>query len=68
MNTVVTPTPTPIPIESVLKEGTSLFAWVFKCLGSVVTTILDHPILLIGSLIMLAGLVIGIFRRLMNLS
>lgn len=65
----VTPSPTPTPnINGVLTQGTSLFAWVFECLGSVVTTILAHPILLIGSLIMLVGLVVGICRRLMNLS
>lgn len=61
-------TPTPLPMEDVLSEAGNLFTWVMSSLGSVVSTIIENPILLLGFIIGLVGLVIGFTRRLMNLS
>ena len=59
---------TPTGIAALLASGTELFKWVMTCLGSVITTITGNPILLLGFLMALCGFVIGITRRLMNLS
>jgi hypothetical protein len=60
--------PTPTPMTDLLAAATSLFTWTMTQLGSVITTITGSPILLLGFLMALVGFVIGITRRLMNLS
>lgn len=55
-------------MTKLLESATSLFTWVMTQLGIVITTITANPLLLLGFLIGLVGLVIGITRRLMNLS
>lgn len=55
-------------MTELLAAATSLFTWVMTQLGTVVTTITGSPLLLLGFLMALVGFVIGITRRLMNLS
>ena len=55
-------------MTELLAAATSLFSWVMTQLGSVITTITGSPLLLLGFLMALVGFVIGITRRLMNLS
>lgn len=55
-------------MTDLLAAATSLFSWVMTQLASVITTITGSPILLLGFLMALVGFVIGITRRLMNLS
>ncbi len=55
-------------IANLLDSATKLFTWVMTCLGSVIDTIMGSPLLLFGFLMALCGFVIGICRRLMNLS
>ena len=56
-------------IADILTQATALFNWVFTTsLPTIVTTITSNAILLIGLLISLCGLVVGMMRRLMNLS
>lgn len=59
---------TPNAMTELLAAATSLFSWVMTQLGSVITTITSSPLLLLGFLMALVGFVIGITRRLMNLS
>lgn len=68
MNPIATTAPEPVPMTELLKGGTDLFGWVMTSLGSVITTISTNPILLLGFLMALVGFVIGITKRLMNLS
>lgn len=55
-------------MTELLAAATSLFSWVMTQLGTVITTITSNPLLLLGFLMALVGFVIGITRRLMNLS
>lgn len=55
-------------MTALLSQATELFSWVMTQLAAVVTTITSNPILLLGFLMALVGFVIGITRRLMNLS
>lgn len=56
-------------IQDILTQATSLFNWIFTTsLPTIVTTLTSNAILLIGLLISLCGLVVGMMRRLMNLS
>lgn len=55
-------------MTELLAAATSLFTWVMTQLGTVITTITGSPLLLLGFLMALVGFVIGITRRLMNLS
>lgn len=68
MDPVTTGAPEAVPMAELLKGGTDLFTWTMKSLGSIITTISSNPILLLGFLMALIGFVIGITRRLMNLS
>ena len=53
-------------IADILTQAGLLFTWVFSQLATVVTTVTTNPLLLVGMLTMLVGLVIGIFKRLTN--
>ena len=55
-------------MTELLAQATSLFTWVTTNLAALVTTITSNPILLLGFLMSLVGFVVGITRRLMNLS
>lgn len=55
-------------MANLLEQATSLFTWVTTNLATLVTTITSNPILLLGFLMSLVGFVVGITRRLMNLS
>lgn len=55
-------------MTKLLEQATSLFTWVTTNLATLVTTITSNPILLLGFLMSLVGFVVGITRRLMNLS
>lgn len=55
-------------MSTLLEQATSLFTWVTTNLATLVTTITSNPILLLGFLMSLVGFVVGITRRLMNLS
>lgn len=55
-------------MTELLAQATQLFTWVTTNLATIVTTITANPILLLGFLMALCGFVIGITRRLMNLS
>ena len=55
-------------MSTLLEQATSLFTWVTTSLVTLVTTITSNPILLLGFLMSLVGFVVGITRRLMNLS
>ena len=55
-------------MTELLAQATSLFTWVTTNLATLVTTITSNPILLLGFLMSLVGFVVGITRRLMNLS
>lgn len=55
-------------MTALLADATTLFTWVMTQLSTVVTTISSNPILLLGFLMALVGFVVGITRRLMNLS
>lgn len=54
-------------MTEILAAATELFTWVTTNLGTIVTTVTSQPLLLMGFLISLVGLVIGVTRRLMNL-
>lgn len=53
-------------IADILTQAGLLFTWVFQQLATVVTTITANPLLMVGFLITLVGLVVGMFRRLVN--
>lgn len=54
-------------IADLLTQATALFTWVFQQLATVVSTITSNPLLMIGFLITLVGLVVGMFKRLVNI-
>ena len=55
-------------ITDILTEGTSLFSWVMTQLATLLTTVTSNGLLLVGFIMVLVGFVIGIFRRLVNIS
>lgn len=55
-------------MTALLEQATALFTWVTTNLGTLITAITSNPILLLGFLMSLVGFVVGITRRLMNIS
>lgn len=53
-------------IADILTQAGLLFTWVFNQLATVVATITANPLLMVGFLITLVGLVVGMFKRLVN--
>lgn len=51
------------PMQSFLAFATQLLTWLLTSMGSIITTILDTPILLIGFLITLVSLAFGLVFR-----
>lgn len=48
----------------ILSNATSVFTWFISSMGSLVTFILAHPLVLMMFMILLSGSVIGMFMRL----
>lgn len=48
----------------ILQNATSVFTWFITSMGSLVTFILAHPLVLMMFMILLSGSVIGMFMRL----
>lgn len=48
----------------ILSNATSVFTWFITSMGSLVTFILAHPLVLMMFMILLSGSVIGMFMRL----
>lgn len=55
-------------MTELLEAATALFTWVTTNLATIINTVASNPLLLMGFLTSLVGLVIGVVRRLMNLS
>ena len=56
-------------LSTLLTQATSLFTWVFSTsLPTLVNVIYSNAILFIGFLITLCGLVVGMLKRLINIS
>ena len=51
------------PFQDFLAEATSLLTWCLTSMGSVITTIISQPLLLIGFLITLVSLAFGLVFR-----
>lgn len=50
-------------ITNILSMATELFTWVITQMTSLVTFISNNPLIMIFMLLMLAGFVVGMFRR-----
>lgn len=50
-------------ISSILELATELFSWLLTNMGLLVTWILEHPLILIGFVLMLCGAVVGFAMR-----
>lgn len=54
---------TPTPFETFLSTATQLLSWCLTSMGSVISTIVETPMLLIGFLITLVSLAFGLVFR-----
>lgn len=50
-------------LTTVLSMGTELWTWLITQMGALVTFIFAHPLILTMFVIMLVGLIIGMFMR-----
>lgn len=50
-------------LSGLLEAATSMLTWFITSMGSLVTFIVGHPIVLAGFLILLSGAVVGMFMR-----
>lgn len=50
-------------ITGLLQMATEMFTWFITSMGTLVTFIIDHPIVIVGFLILLVGAVVGMFMR-----
>lgn len=57
-------TSTPGSFSDILANATEVFTWFITSMGSLVTFVLAHPIVLMMFMILLSGSVIGMFMRL----
>lgn len=57
-------TSTPGSFSDILANATEVFTWFITSMGSLVTFVLAHPIVLMMFMILLTGSVIGMFMRL----
>lgn len=53
----------PSALDNLLTAATQLLGWLLTSMSSVISTILQNPILLIGFLIMLVSLAFGLVFR-----
>lgn len=54
---------TPTPMTTFLGFATDLLGWCLTSMGSIISTIIETPMLLIGFLIMLVSLAFGLVFR-----
>lgn len=54
---------TPTPMSTFLGFATDLLGWCLTSMGSIISTIIETPMLLIGFLIMLVSLAFGLVFR-----
>lgn len=54
---------TPTPFETFLSSATQLLSWCLTSMASVISTIVDNPLLLFGFLITLVSLAFGLVFR-----
>lgn len=50
-------------LADLLSAATEMFTWFITSMGSLVTFIVGHPIILVMFLILLCGAVVGMFMR-----
>lgn len=50
-------------MEGLLAEATKVVTWIITTMGSYVTFIIGHPIVMIGFIIAIAGVGLGFFFR-----
>ena len=50
-------------MEGLLAEATKVVTWIITTMGSYVTFIISHPIVMIGFIITIAGVGLGFFFR-----
>ena len=50
-------------LTDLLSAATEMFTWFISSMGSLVTFIVGHPIILVMFLILLSGAVVGMFMR-----
>lgn len=50
-------------LEGLLQNATQVVTWIITTMGSYVTFIISHPIVMVGFIITLAGVGIGFFLR-----
>jgi len=50
-------------LADLLSSATEMFTWFITSMGSLVTFIVGHPIILVMFLILLCGAVVGMFMR-----
>lgn len=50
-------------LADILSAATEMFTWFITSMGSLVTFIVGHPIILVMFLILLCGAVVGMFMR-----
>lgn len=51
-------------MDTLLGNFTEVFSWITTTLGTLITTVTDNPLLLIGVILPILGVVIGYFKRL----
>lgn len=56
-------TSTPGSLADILSSATEMFTWFITSMGSLVTFIVGHPIVLVMFMILLCGAVVGMFMR-----
>lgn len=55
-------------MEAIISAATSLFTAAIGWVGTVATTVVSNPILLVFCILSLVGLGVGLFRRLLNVN
>ena len=67
MYPVIFQTASPTPMGNILKPAGELFGWATTSLGTLINTISSHPILFLGFLVSLVGLIVGLTKRLVRI-
>lgn len=58
---------TALTMADLLTQATALFNWIFTTsMPTIITTITSNALLFVGFMITLCGLVVGMFKRLVN--
>lgn len=53
-------------MAALLSTFTEVFTWFMTCLGTLVTTVISNPLLLLMTSVLMVGAAIGIFVRLLK--